>query len=241
VIVVTPPPDAASGAAASAPTPRTSTSSTSSAEAGTPLPGGVGAALDRADIRPLDVLAALQILVAEVRAAFTEALSADSEASADLTAHAGNAGSAGSANAGNSGSAAAADLDGAVPAARFIVEMALQSLPERFEPGAWSVALPRMDLALQTGVQRAVDVVAAWRDVMPEVLSATQESGALALRLIADEPPYPAWPAWPPREWLGLAPRLARLWRRRRALKRRLVDPDHAANTKWDELDELGS
>jgi hypothetical protein len=226
--MVSPPPDAGSGAAASAPTP--ARTSTSSADADTPVPSGVGAALDRADIRPLDVLAALQILVAEVRAAFTEALSADSEPSADLTANAGSAG--------NSGSAAAASLDGAVPAARVIVELALQSLPETFEPGAWSVALPRMDLALQMGVQRAVDVVAAWRDVMPEVLSATQESGALALRLITDEPPYPDWP---PREWLGMAPRLARLWRRRRALKRRLVDPDYAANTKWDELDELGS
>jgi hypothetical protein len=224
--MVSPPPDAGSGAAASAPTP--ARTSTSGAEAGTPYSSGVGAALDRADIRPLDVLAALQILVAEVRAAFTEALSADSEPSADLGANAGNAG--------NSGGAAAANLD-AVPAARLIVEMALQSLPETFEPSSWGVALPRMDLALQAGVQRAVDVVGAWRDVTPEVLSATQESGALALRLIADEPPYPAWP---PPEWLGLAPRLALLWRRRRALKRRLVDPDYAANTKWDELDEPG-
>jgi len=110
-------------------------------------------------------------------------------------------------------------------------------LPETFEPNSWSVALPRADAALQAGVQSAVEAVSAWRDVTPSVVDATREAGALALRLIADEPPYPAWP---PPEWLGMAPRLTRLWRRRRALRRRLVDPDYAADTKWDELDELG-
>jgi len=213
--MVSPPPDVGSGATATVPPARTGTSSISGAEAGAPAPSGLSGALDRADIRPLDVPAALQILIAEVRAVFAEA---------------GNASDF-------SGGAAAASIDGAVPAARVIVEMVLQSLPETFEPNSWSAALPRSELALQAAVQRALDVVGAWRDATPEVLAATQESGALALRLITDEPPFPTWP---PPEWLGLAPRLTRLWRRRRALRRRLVDPDYAANTKWDELDELG-
>jgi hypothetical protein len=34
-------------------------------------------------------------------------------------------------------------------------------------------------------------------------------------------------PIWLRPEWLGLAPRLARLCRRRRVLKRRLTDPDY--------------
>jgi hypothetical protein len=193
---------------------------TSSAEAGAPAPGGAAAALDRVDIRPLDVPAALQILIAEVRAAFAEA-------PAIVPRH----------DFGVDEGAAAAMVDDAVPAARVLVEMVLQSLPETFEPDSWSTTLTRADAALQSGVQSAVNVVGAWRDVAPEVLSVTQESGALALRLISGEPPFPAWP---PPEWLGMAPRLTRLWRRRRALRRRLVDPDYAANAKCDELDEPG-
>jgi hypothetical protein len=93
-------------------------------------------------------------------------------------------------------------------------------------------------LALQAGVQRALDAVSAWLDVTPAVLDATKEAGSLALRLIAEEPPYPSWP---PPEWLGMAPRLTRLWRRRRALRRRLLDPDYEAYPKGDELDDRGS
>jgi hypothetical protein len=216
--MLSPPPDVGSGAAAAPATPTRSTAS--SAEQGAPAPSGLSAALDRADIRPLEVTAALQILIAEVRAAFAEALPADREL------------------AGVAGSAAVANIDSAVPAARVIVEMVLQSLPETFEPNSWSAALPRADLALQAGVQRALDAVSAWLDVTPAVLDATKEAGSLALRLIAEEPPYPSWP---PPEWLGMAPRLTRLWRRRRALRRRLLDPDYEAYPKGDELDDRGS
>jgi hypothetical protein len=126
------------------------------------------------------------------------------------------------------------DLDGPVPAARTIVDLVLRSLPQTFEPYSWSLQLPRVDQAVQTGVQRALDAVSAWRDVPPAVLEATRESASLALALSAEEPLYP----WPPPDWLGMAPRLALVWRRRRALKRLLVDPDYGADGTWDELDE---
>jgi hypothetical protein len=139
--------------------------------------------------------------------------------------------------------AAQENLHGAVAAARVIVGLVLQSLPETFEPGSWSIALPRVDAALQAGVQSAIQAVAAWRDVPPTVVDATRQAGTLALNLIAEEPPYPLWP---PPEWVGMAPRLGRLWRRRRVLKRRLLDPDHGSvvehetSGKRDDLDDVG-
>jgi len=214
--MVSPPPDVGRGAAtAAAPATR---DGTLSPERGAAASATV-AALDRADIRPLDVAGALQILIAEVRAAFDEI----GGGGAPLVPF------------------AAASVDDEVAAARAIVELVLQSLPESFEPNSWSVALPRADAALQAGVERAVEVVSAWRDVTPAVVNATRESGAMALHLIGGEPPYP----WPPPEWVGFARRLRRLWRRRRALGRRLVDPDHGTNlgheigSQWVGLDEL--
>jgi hypothetical protein len=222
--VVSPPPDVGSraGAAAAAPNPSSAAPpGPSGAERGAALPDGP-AAVDRADIRPLDLPAALQILIAEVRAALIEALATDFQPSA------------GPADAAAAAASAAQDLDGPAAAARVIVDLVLRSLPETFEPDSWSVALLRVDLAVQTGVQRAIDAVSVWRDVPAAVVVATEESGSLALELIADEPIYP----WPSPEWLGMAPRLGRLWRRRRFLKRRLADPDYAANSNWDHLND---
>lgn len=265
--MVSPPPDVGSRAAAPAAAPNAP--SPSGAGRGAALAAGP-AAVDRADIRPLDLAGALQILIAEVRAALIETLVADLSESitaagsapvdnniaADGNALAGSSIAAGNntlagnnavapgnrpaANNATAGSAevfaagAAQEVDGPVPAARAIVDLVLRSLPETFEPDAWSAALPRVELALQSGVQRAIEAVSVWRDVPPAVVEATQESGSLALALIADEPIYP----WPSPEWLGMAPRLGRLWRRRRFLKRRLVDPDYAANSNWDDLND---
>jgi hypothetical protein len=221
--MVSPPPDVGSAATAAA-----ATRTASSAQRGAPAPSGPAAVLDSADIRPLDVPAALQILIAEVRTAFDELLPADGDTPASVAGE-GNAG-----NTGNTGNAATADL-GAAAAARIIVDLVLQSLPETFDPISWSVALPKAELALQTGVQRALDAVSAWRDVTPVVVDATKESGALALSLIEEEPQNPLWP---PPEWLGMAARLTRLWRRRRALRRRLADPDEVTPSGY--LDEPG-
>ena len=192
-------------------------------EGGAAAPSAAAIAADLVDIRPLDIQGALQILVAEVRLSLVEALT--------------DQGNVGGTNvSGDTGN----PMDGPVPAARVIVDLVLRSLPATFEPASWAIALPRVDIATQAGVQRALDAVIAWRDVPAAVVEATRESATLALSLIADEQPYPLWP---PDEWIGFAPRLARFWRRRRALKRRLIDPDHGASgqgrqDRMDDLDE---
>jgi len=199
-------------------------------------------ALDQADIRPLDLQGALQILVAEVRLSLVEALIDPVDGSNVSGRDLGNA-IADNVDHANAflANTPAESLSGPVPAARVIMDLVLRSLPEAFEPTSWAAMLPRVDLATQAGVQRALDAVSTWRDVPPAAVEAAKASATLALSLIADEQPYPLWP---PDEWIGFAPRLGRFWRRRRALKRRLLDPDHGiadpdARAKWDDLDEL--
>jgi hypothetical protein len=181
-------------------------------ERGAPLPSEPASALDRADIKPLDVPAALQILIAEVREAFTLLL-----IEAGDTSNPGNLDSAGN-----------------VGSARALVYMVLQSLPDTLDEAAWSEALPQVEAALQAGVQRAFDVVGGWRDVSPVVLEATQASARLALQVLSDEPQNPLLLR---PEWMAMAPRLARFWRRRRKSRRRLTDPDYDRNAEWDEAD----
>jgi hypothetical protein len=244
--MVSPPPDVGSRAAVAV--PAANPSGASGTGRGAALPSGP-ASVDHADIRPLDLAGALQILVAEVRAALIDVLVADlavpsratqspDSAAAENTTAAGNMAAAGNsaavAHAEVFAAIASQDFDGPVPAARAMVDLVLRSLPETFEPDAWSALLPRVDLALQSGVQRALDAVSVWRDVPPAVVEGAQQSGNLALALSVDEPIYP----WPPPEWLGMAPRLGRLWRRRCFLRRRLVDPDYGANGKWDDLND---
>jgi hypothetical protein len=228
--MVAPPPDV--GNQANAATATRATAST--AERGAPPPSAAAPALDRADIKPLDVPGALQILVAEVRAAFELLLTAADTAN---PADAGNAAAAGNAAyTANAGTAATANLDGPVPAARVLVQMVLQALPDTTDDNAWSAVLTRVEAALQSGIQRATDVVSAWRDVSPAVMESTKESAGLALQLLGDESRNPLW-LHP--EWSGLRPHLARLRRRRRKHRRRLTDPDHDP-ARWDEIDDFG-
>jgi hypothetical protein len=237
--MVSPPPDVGNK-----PTLATTTRPAAAApERGAPPPSGAASALDRADIKPLDVSAALQILVAEVREAFTLLL-----IEAGDTSNPGSAGGAADPYTGAGNAVAAADIGTAVPignagnpdsagnvgSARALVDTVLQSLPETLDEAAWSEALPQVEAALQAGVQRAFDVVNGWRDVSPVVLEATQASAKLALQVLSDEPQNPLWLR---PEWLAMAPRLARFWRRRRKLRRRLTDPDYDTNAEWDEAD----
>jgi hypothetical protein len=157
-------------------------------------------AVDHADIRPLDISAGMQILLAEIRAAFD--FPGDSAAGA-----------------------AEPPFDSPVPAARVIVELVLQTFPENAgDVPAWTAALSRMETSLPSGIQRAVDTVVAWRDVPAAVIDAVKQSATLALSVLGDEPLNPLWLR---PEWVGLAPRLERFRRRRRATRRRLTDPDH--------------
>jgi len=136
----------------------------------------------------------------------------------------------------NAGTAATANLDGPTPAARVLVQMVLQALPETTDDHAWSAALTQVEAALQSGIQRAIDVVSAWRDVSSAVVETTKESAGLALQVLGDESPIPLWLR---PEWSGLRPRLARLRRRRRQRRRRLTDPDYHSAT-LDEIDDFG-
>jgi hypothetical protein len=158
------------------------------------------AAGDRNDIRPLDLKGALQILLAEVRAALTLAL-LDAVSSLPVA------------------------YDTPLQAAREVVESVLNALPEG-SPDVilWSEVLPRADVALQSGLGRALGIIDAWRGVPPAVAASAREVSALVTQALGDEPLNPIWLR---PEWLGLAPRLARLRRRRRVLKRRLTDPDY--------------
>jgi hypothetical protein len=160
----------------------------------------VVAAGDRADIRPLDVPGGLQILLAEIRTSLGF--------SAEWV-----------------GDPGESTPQGVTQAAHQIVQWMLLALPESADDvPAWIAALTRLEGGLQAGLQQAVDAVTAWRDVPVAVVDAVKQSGNLALLVLGDDQPNPLWLR---PEWLGLAPRLERFRRRRRALRRGLTDPDH--------------
>jgi hypothetical protein len=173
----------------------------SPAQPGAQSPAKTASIQTRADIRPLDIRAALQILLAEVRASF------------ELPAvpMSGDGG---------------AVLDDPIRAAHAAVEMLLQSMPEEPDPAAWTAGLLRAETALQTGLQRAIDAVTVWRDVPAAVLEATQQTRTLIAAVLGEGPQNPIWRQ---PEWAALYPRLERFWRRRRAARRHLTDPDYSS------------
>jgi hypothetical protein len=161
---------------------------------------------DRSDISPLDIPAALQILLAEVGDAF--GLGPDSM------------------------SGATAIPASPVQAARALVEMVMQAMPDDApDVSAWTAALVRVETALQTGLERALEVITAWRDVPQAVVGAAKESRAITYSVLGDEPQNPLWLR---PEWAGLAPRLERFCRRRRLARRRLMDPDYSPGSLGD-------
>jgi hypothetical protein len=165
----------------------------------------LAATADRVDIRPLDISAALQILIAEVRASF-------------------DIGVAGVATPGATAPGAA--VDNPLQTARALMEIILQATPEEAGNAQWGTALARMEMALQTGLERAINAVTLWRDIPAPVVEAVNETRALILALL-DEGPQNA--IWLRPEWAGLAPRFDRFWRRRRRARRRLIDPDYSS------------
>ena len=163
---------------------------------------------DQADIRPLDVPGGLQILLAETRAAFQQI--------AEFL---------GSASPPTFGSAPEIAPANPVQAARQIVEWVLQSLPEHSsDVTVWASAMLKTESALQAGLELSVNTVSNWREVPPGVIDAVTQAGALVLQALSDELPNPLWLR---PEWVGLAPRLQRFQRRRRAARRGLTDPDY--------------
>jgi hypothetical protein len=184
---------------------------TSQQSAAAPSSGSIVALADRVDIQPLDVAAALQILIAEVRMAME--LPADSST-----------------------------MQSPAQTSRVLIQMFLHAVPEgasSLPVGASSLpagapASIGIELAFLSAIDRAVDAVAAWRDVPQFVVDAAKETRALVVLLLTDEPLSPMWLR---PEWLGLAPRIERFWRRRRLTRRGLADPDFRSFREADERD----
>jgi hypothetical protein len=180
------------------------------ADRGSQAADNIAPLADRADIRPLDIPGALQILLAEVRAAFGQ--------QPELA-------SAGSPSGG-------ATVESPVQAAQQLVEMVLQAMPDDApDVSAWTAALVRAESALQAGGEQAANAVSAWRDVPAAAVDAVRETRALIFTVFGDEPQNPLWLR---PEWAGFAPRLERFTRRRRLARRRLMDPDYSSGGAHD-------
>lgn len=167
------------------------------AERGPPSPGDIAPPADRADIRPLDIAGALQILLAEARAGF-DLPSDDTIAQSPPQ------------------------------AARALVDLFLRAIPEdERDAAAWSGELARVEMVMQTSIERAIGVVAAWRDVPSVVVESVKDAQAQFSAALGSDPRSALWLR---PEWIGLAPRFQRFRRRHRASRdRRLNDPDYAA------------
>ncbi len=180
------------------------------AEQGPQSPANAAPIVDRADIRPLDIAAALQILLAEVRAAFElQAVAVGQDARANEA------------------------LTSPPQATRVLLQMVLNAMPDDSAGmPAWNTVLARVETALQTGLDRGIDAVSVWRDVPPSVVDASQEVRTLIFSALGDDPQNPAWLR---PEWAGLAPKFERFWQRRRLARRRLTDPDYSSESLDDD------
>jgi hypothetical protein len=213
---VTKMPAPAPAPAAAAPRPPTGLP----AEQGPQSPANAAPIADRADIRPLDIPAALQILLAEVRAAFElQAVVMGQDPSETATSP--------------------------PQAARALLQMVLNALPdesampdgsampdEGASMPAWNAVLARVETALQTGLDRGIDAVSVWRDVPPIVVDASKEVRTQVFSALDDDSQNPAWLR---PEWAGLAPRFERFCRRRRKARRQLTDPDYSSGSLDDD------
>jgi hypothetical protein len=163
---------------------------------------------DRVDIRPLDVSGALQILLAEVRAAF-DSLEIFPNVSG-LTI-----------------------VDSPGQAAHQLVEIVLQAIPDDAPIASELInALERIESALQMGFDRSLSTVGGWRNASPAAVESIKETRQWVFSALGDDAQNPIWLR---PEWLGLAPHLERLRRRRRLARRRLLDPDYSPGSLDDE------
>jgi hypothetical protein len=193
-----PAPPAATGS--SPPAPR--------ADQGLQSPPSAAPIADRAHIRPLDIPAALQILLAEVRAAFElQALAMGDEAN---------------------------EVVSSPPqAARVLLQLLLSAMPDETAGlPEWNEALVRVETALQSGLNRGIDAVSAWRDVPALVLDTAKEVRAQVFSTLDADPHSPLWLR---PEWAGLGPKFERFWRRRLRVRRHLTDPDPSARSVDDD------
>jgi len=124
--------------------------------------------VDQVHIQPLDVAAALQILIAEVRAGL---------------------GLPGDAAVGSGPTQTAQVL------IRMFLH-ALPA--DADNPSTWIAESARLDRVIQSALDRAVDAVAVWRNVPQSVVDVAKETRALVASLLSDAPPSPIWfrPEW---------------------------------------------
>lgn len=156
--------------------------------------------VDHADIRPLGVSGALQILLAEVRASLDSSLLAAMPLSPGT--------------------------DDPAQAARGLVELLLRALPDDALPVlGWTEALARVEALFQSGIERAIGIVSHWRDAGPDVVDAVMQARLQFASTLNDDLNNPLWLRT---EWIGLAPLLRRFHRRRRMARRLLADPDYS-------------
>jgi hypothetical protein len=201
---------------------------------------GVISASDFADIRPLDIVAALQILVAEVRAGLDASLEGPMEfsvAARNVATQNATTQNAAIQNPIVQNSIAQNPVaQNPTQAAQELIDMVLRALPEDASDAlAWTAALIQVEAAVQSGLERAISVVTAWRDTPPPVVDAAKETRALFLEALGDEAQNPLWLR---PEWMGLGAPFHRFRRRRRNARRRLTDPDYPL-VNLDESEEF--
>ena len=174
----------------------------------------------QAEIRPLDVSGALLILLAEVRAGFDLPVSTANPLGTIP----------------QSPIMQSTTMLNPVQAARDLVEMLLQALPENAgDAPAWTAAFVRAEASMQSSIERSVAIVTQWKDVPPAAVDAVKAARTLVFSALTDEPQNPLWLRL---EWIGLAPGMQRFWRRRRNARRRLTDPDYSSGS-LDESEEF--
>jgi hypothetical protein len=158
---------------------------------------------EEADIRLLDVAAALQILMFEASDALGVAQPAPVTVGADQ--------------------AAAAIVDA------FLQKLPDADSLRAGDPEAvaWVGVAGPLEATLEAGLDRAQSIIGAWRGVSAEVLESIAGSRAMILSALT-EVPAPTFLARP--EWLGLAPRIVRHLRRRSRLRRQAADPDEGTH-----------
>src|ERR1700735_3221695 len=158
------------------------TATAAATEQGSQSPASIAPMVDRADIRPLDVSAALQILLAEVRAALD--LTLEAAITQGTIMRGTQASQVTQASQGSQGTI----LQSPVQAARELVDMFLQALPDdATDAPAWSAALAQVETATQSSMERAIDVVAVWQEVPAAVLDAVKETRALFFSALGDD------------------------------------------------------
>ena len=135
---------------------------------GSPPASVIAAPADRADIGPLDVAGALQILLAEVRAGL------------DLP----------------SDVAIMQAPDQAARALLNLLLQGLPENAR--DVPAWTSALMRVEAAIQSSMERAVGIVTQWREVPAGVVDAVKEARALFVSALGEDPQNPLWlrPEW---------------------------------------------